>query len=461
MLRGLLGRRILATGDTQTVRVHHIESRPHVQGCSAPLRMRHSSGELTDGGGLLIVRRLWDRLGMGQWLDAQSGSVGGHFRPSLMIEMWIVLLLYGGGVMDDLKLLRARGVRRLFGWVRIPDPTTFGRWLRRAGEDLVDVIDRLLWLLLQRRWQMVGTPSQIMVVLDSTVVVRYGMKQAGAEVGYNPKKQGRPSHHPLVAFADTGDCLGVLWRPGGAHTAAGSSEWLRRIVSRLRALGVHDITVRMDKGFFSKEMVAALTDMDVRFFLKVPRHHWVRRELGAWRHSEKDDRIWTATGMLYNARLLACEWRVPVHLTSPDELAIETYKVDRNAFVLTNDPGVHALTAWRTYNEGTLVEHRIEELGQLAIGHTAVDDIGGNKLLWALGALAYQMLHIIRTTALNGSWRTAQPERIRAWLFRLPGKFTSHARKVYVQLVREEPLRKQLLSALRDVGRLPPLTAGL
>lgn len=437
------------------MRVHHIESRPHVQGCSAPLRVRHSSGELTDGGGLLLVRRLWDGMGMGQWLDAQAGTVGGHFRPSLMIEMWIVLLLYGGGVMDDLKLLRARGVRRLFGWIGIPDPTTFGRWLRRSGEELCMVIDRLLWLLIQRRWQSVGAPSRIMVVLDSTVVVRYGKKQAGAEVGYNPKKQGRPSHHPLVAFADTGDCLGVLWRPGSAHTAAGSLDWLRRIVGRLRALGVHDITIRMDKGFFSKEMVAALTDLGVRFFLKVPRYAWVRREIGAWRRSEKDDRIWTATGTLYGARLLACEWRVAIQ--SPDELPIDSYEIEQNAFVLTNDPGVHALTAWRTYNEGTLVEQRIEELGQLALGRTAVDDIGGNKLLWAIGALAYQMLHIIRTTALNGSWRTAQPERIRAWLLRLPGKFTRHARKAYVQLVRDEPLRKQLLSALREVGRLPPL----
>lgn len=34
------------------------------------------------------------------------------------------------------------------------------------------VLDRLLWLLVQRRWQQVGTPSMIMVVLDSTVILR-------------------------------------------------------------------------------------------------------------------------------------------------------------------------------------------------------------------------------------------------------------------------------------------------
>jgi len=439
------------------VRVHHIEVRPHVQGCNASLRLRHSSGELTDGGGLLLVRRLWDQLDLGGWLQGQTGEIGGRFRSPLMVELWIVLLLYGGGFMDDLKLLAMRGVRRLFGWARIPDPTTFGRWLRRGGEPLVGVLDRLLWLLVQCRWQAAGVPPQLMLVLDSTVVLRYGTKQAGAEVGYNPKKHGRPSHHPLVAYAaETGDCLGVVWRPGSAHTAAGAIAWLRTLVGRLRGLGVQEITVRLDKGFFSQEMIEALRELGVWFYLKLPEHTWVLRKLGSWRQSEKEPRIWTATGELYGARLLACEWRLP-RPPRPDELRIDSYEVEKRALVLTNEPGVHALTAWRTYNRGAVVEQHIAELGQLALGRTAVDDLGGNKLLWALGAVAYQVLHVIRTTALRGSWRRAQPARLRAWLFRLPGKFTRHARKEYVQLVRGEPVRKELLSALRELSALARL----
>lgn len=438
------------------MRSHFIDSRPHIQGCSAPVRLRHSSGELTDGGGLVLVRRLWDQLGIGRWLDSQSRWMTGRFRPSLMIEQWVVLLLYGGGVMDDLTLLRARGVRRLFGWTAIADPTTFGRWLRRAGDRMAELLDALVWRLVQQRWAVAGVPAQIMVLLDSTVVLRYGTQQAGAEKGYNPRKRGRPSHHPLVAFADTGDCLGVRWRPGKAHTAAGAIEWLRTLVERLRRAGVSDIAVRLDKGFFSQEMVEALTALQVRFFLKVPKHRWVLRRLGAWRHSDKDAHLWTATGALYGARLLGCEWRLPCAPTA-EELPLESYQIDRDAFVLTNDPGVHALTAWRRYNAGALVEQRIAELGQLAVGRTAVNDLGGNALLWALGAVSYQILHGLRTTALRGTWRTAQPQRLRAWLLRLPGKLTRHARTQSLQLLRTEPMRRHLLVACRTVSGLPPL----
>ena len=91
-------------------------------------------------------------------------------------------------------------------------------------------------------------------MMDSTVVVRYGLKQAGAERGYNPKKRGRPSHHPLLAYIrETGDCLGVRWRAGSAHTAEGAQEWLEELVERLRGEGVRDITVRLDKGHFQPE----------------------------------------------------------------------------------------------------------------------------------------------------------------------------------------------------------------
>jgi hypothetical protein len=442
------------------VRNHHIAKRPHIQGSATALRLRHSSGELSDGTGLLLVRRLWDQLGAGRWIDAEAAWLGGHFRPSLMVEVWVSLLLFGGGVMDDLRLLKLRGVRRLFGWARVPDPTTFGRWLRRGGALLVPVLDRLLWRMLDWRWANAAAPKAVTLVLDSTVVLRYGEQQAGAEKGYNPKKQGRPSHHPLVAFlVETGDCVGVRWRPGNAHTADGAAEWITQIVERLRQRGVATITVRLDKGFFSRAMAETLDSLGVRYVLKVPEHRWALNLLSSWRNSEKDERIWTASGTLYGARLLACEWRKRVRGKDGMTLPLETYAVEKRALVLTNDPGMHALTAWRTYNRGALVEQRIEELGQLSIGRTAVDHLEGNRLLWAIGALAYQMLHIIRTTALTGSWRTAQPNRLRHWLLRLPAKLTRHARKEYVQLMRGEPMRKLLLSALRAIAslRAPPL----
>jgi hypothetical protein len=124
--------------------------------------------------------------------------------------------------------------------------------------------------------------------------------------------------------------------------------------------------------------------------------------------------------------------------------------------VLTNRTDWHALTAWRTYNAGTLVEQRIKERYQLGFGATAIDDLGGNALLAALTTLAYQVLHVLRTTALTGAWRRAQPARLRRWMLTLPARLTTHARKRTVQCRRDEPLRHQLLAALRGLRELIP-----
>lgn len=441
------------------MRNHRIESRPHVQGTAAPLRLRHSAGELTDGGGLLLLRRTWDALDLGTWIDRRAAALPGRFRPSLMVEVWVVLLMYGGGWMDDLARLARRGVRRLFGWRAVPDATTFGRWLRRSADLLVPLLDELVWELVQRRWAMTGgAPTRLTLLLDSTVVVRYGQKQAGAEKGYNPARPGRPSHHPLLAFAaETADCLGVIWRAGSAHTAAGAIRWIEVLIGRLRQAGVEAITLRLDKGFFSEAMVRCLQALGVSFYLKVPNWKWVRAELGPARRSRKDRRLWVRSGTLYGARLFSVEQR----RRTRDALGLVSYEVTKRAHVLTNVEGIHAVTAWRRYNAGAVVEDRIKEIGELGVGRTAVDDLGGNHLLWSLGALAYQLLHWIRTAALAGSWRRAQPNRLRNWLFRLPARLTVHARKHYVQLRRDEPLRQAFLRALRVLERLraPPLPA--
>ena len=88
-----------------------------MQGSGRSLRVRHSARHLTDGGGLVLVRALFDRLGLAGRIDCRAKREKGFFRPGLMAEVWIVLLLYGGGVMTDLRLLDRRGVRRIFGWV--------------------------------------------------------------------------------------------------------------------------------------------------------------------------------------------------------------------------------------------------------------------------------------------------------------------------------------------------------
>lgn len=444
-----------------------ISSRPHVQGFPTPLHLKESPQELTDGAGLSVLRRQWDRLGLGAWIDERAAAVPGYFRPSMMAELWVSLLWYGGGWLDDVELLSRRCVRRIFGWERVPHPTTLGRWLRRAGASLLPVVNELIEKLVEVRWARVGVRKAVTLAVDSTVSVRHGRKQAGAEVGYNPHKPGRPSHRPLLAYVvETGDLLGLLWRPGSAGSSAGILEWLPELVAFLRRLGVEQITVRLDKGFPSRELVRLLEELDVRFFLKVQNHYWVRRELGTWRPSKRADGIfkkaeavYTNSGRLWGVRLLSLQGRRPLSEAEEEGLLeLDTYEVTDICHILTNVSGIHALTAWRTYNQGVVIEQRIKEMGQLSVGKTAVDDVDGNRLLWALGGLAYQLLHLLRRQ-LSGIWRYAQPKSLRKHLFQGPAKFTRTGGQTEFQLPAGELAHGLLPRVLRKLAgeRDPPL----
>lgn len=62
--------------------------------------------------------------------------------------------------------------------------------------------------------------------LDSTVLTRYG-HQEGARKGYNPKKRGRPSHHPLLAFVDSGYVVNLWNRCGDVSSGQGCPSFFR------------------------------------------------------------------------------------------------------------------------------------------------------------------------------------------------------------------------------------------
>jgi hypothetical protein len=107
---------------------------------------------------------------------------------------------------------------------------------RVRGEDALPRLVRGLSAAEARTW--LGTveselyralPERFIGDWDSTVNTRYG-QQEGAEVGYNPFKRGRPSHHPLICVAaGTRLCLHMRWRPGKAVSATGWREAMEQL----------------------------------------------------------------------------------------------------------------------------------------------------------------------------------------------------------------------------------------
>jgi hypothetical protein len=126
---------------------------------------------------------------------------------------------------------------------RICSDDTFRRFFaaidNEAGKKWLDGAFEILFSAL---------PQMFIIDWDSTVTTRYG-EQEGVEVGYNPMKPGRGSHHPLIAtVAGLRMCLTLSLRPGNSHTADGMTAAMEDLLSRLPENRRPYIT-RADIGF--------------------------------------------------------------------------------------------------------------------------------------------------------------------------------------------------------------------
>jgi Transposase DDE domain group 1 len=100
-------------------------------------------------------------------------------------------------------------------------------------------------------------PAGYTLDLDSSVFERYG-GQDGALKGYNPKKRGRPLHHPLFAVLAEARCIAHVWlRSGNTGSARGATAFLTELRALLPAQ-IRLTLVHADNGFFDEVILLAL-----------------------------------------------------------------------------------------------------------------------------------------------------------------------------------------------------------
>jgi hypothetical protein len=132
-----------------------------------------------------------------------------------------------------------------------------------------------------RGWVWAGfppaTPSPIYTLdLDSTVLERYG-KQEGSLKGHNPRKHGRPSHHPLLAVLSEAHFVLHGWlRSGNCGTSRGVEAFLQEALA-LWGLREKIRWRRGDSGFFDDKLRSLLEQRRLPYIVVAKLTRWVKR----------------------------------------------------------------------------------------------------------------------------------------------------------------------------------------
>jgi Transposase DDE domain group 1 len=332
------------------------------------LILRETQRAVTPFGGVAVFISFLSKIGftdaVRQHMPIRLRSPN-HIDPTATFTAFLVSVLVGARRFAHASLLRGdRALHALIGLDRFPTDDTIRNLFRRFG---MGQVQRLFEPLAE--WQMQRLPQRAegyTLDLDSTVFERYG-KQEGSLRGHNPRKHGRPSHHPLLAVLSEAHFLLHGWlRSGNCGTSRGVEEFLKEALAlwgqreKIRLL-------RADSGFFDDKLLSFLEQRLLPYIVVTRLTPWVKRaaqRVEQWTILDEDyaagEFRLKLHGWNVERRFVVIRERVREGRDSVGRKLIDVPGYTFRVFVTScADP---AEEVWRGYNRRADMENRIAEL---------------------------------------------------------------------------------------------------
>jgi len=332
------------------------------------LILRETRRAVTPLGGVAVFVVFLQRLGfvakVRQHMPIQWRSPN-QIDPTATFTAFLLVVLAGAKRFAHANWLRADlALHALLGISRFPTDDTIRNLFRRFGMgDVHRLFDPLF------EWQMQRLPTRndgYTLDLDSTVFERYG-QQEGSLKGHNPRKHGRPSHHPLLAVLAEARFLLHGWlRSGNCASARGAVEFLKEALA-LWGQRQKIRLVRADSGFFEDKLLSFLEQRCLPYIVVARLTKWIKREaqrVPTWKALDETYSVATFQAKLWG-------WEQPRRFVVVRELIHEgRNSVGRKLLeipgytfrIFVTNRADPAEEVWRDYNRRADMENRIAEL---------------------------------------------------------------------------------------------------
>jgi hypothetical protein len=403
---------------------------------------------LTSQAGLVPVVKFLLKCGMiGLIKETVDHERGANALYDSVDAVFLTVIATIGGVraLSSVTTVWSDGVlRRLAGWVAIPDNSTLGRLFRTFRERQVCQLETLNHRLRGKFWRKalrsgVSTiavrPCRVIDV-DSTEKTAYGNQQ-GVKKGYNPFRKGKASFHPILAFcAETKEILQGWLRSGDAYTSNGIVEFSKQLLAHLPKS--QTILFRGDSGFFNGKLFELLDRFGHGYLVKV-KLKGLKELLFAqtWeaipgKSGWEQCIFWhQCTNWTRARRFVAVrQERQRENKTGNGEL-FEVKEYDFFCYVTTED-----LTCWQThksYGKRATCETWIEESkNQMALGHIKMDDFWGSSAIFQCSILAYNTVRWMALCSGDRQLCRWEPSTIRTFLIRVAGKLRTGSNQLWL-----------------------------
>jgi hypothetical protein len=281
------------------------------------------------------------------------------------LTAFLMSVVVGARRFAHCQWLRADWVlHALLGMERFPGDDTIRNFFLRFSQGHIEAFWRPLW-----RWLLglLRCPAGgFSLDLDSTVFCREG-QQEGARPGFNPRRKGHNSHHPLLAvLAEAQFVLHGWLRSGNTRASRGVVAFLQEALSLLPA-GTWIRTVRADSGFFDQALLEFLEERGLPYVMVAPLTPRLKRQCAgvkAWTVIDEQlaaGELWLQTlGATKARRFVVIRERIREGKLALGRQLLEVPGYTFRLWVTNRTDS--ALELWRDYNGRACVEQRIEEL---------------------------------------------------------------------------------------------------
>lgn len=399
---------------------------------------------LTGNAGLVHLGRFAEKLNLSKTLESHVSIKRGDTAEYKVADAVMILamgVLIGAKHISHIALLRMDSVlRTLFRWEKFPDDTTISRIFKlftaRHCKELSEVEDMARKKVWGKKWF-----GRITLDMDSTVRGVYG-NQEGAEKGYNPKKRGQKSYHPLLCFiAETRECLHNWFRTGSAYSANGSVEFMKECFTKLPKR-IWKVTVRGDSAFFDGALFDFLEGQGAEYLVKVKMKGLVALlESKSWQkvknrpEYEKASFKYKCSGWKKERQFLAIR-KIEQGEEENDGL-FPTQKITYQYFCYVTNMNKTAWSAHKYYGQRATSENWIEWCkNQMASGSILTDDFWANSAIFQTCIMAYNLMVWMMWLNDEKGFRE-EPNTIRMLLIRIPARLKHAGRQWFLRLPEE------------------------
>lgn len=459
------------------------------------VRIQEATSDITGDAGAFLVRQAADDIGVPAALATLLDHRRAHSITHPLVELVltrVLLLAHGWQDQDDADALRKDPAFRLAVSQRrgtapldchegrvpngLPSQPTLSRMQSMLGSafNRRNLKAKIAELAAEHSLMAGRRRDEVTFDVDS-----FGMSAHGAQKGssYNGHF-GENAFHPLAAYLDTGELLGIRLRGGKVHTADDIRAFINEFLPTVRPLGKRT-WIRMDCGYASGALFDWLQARNLKFITRLPRNPVLCRRGKQW--SEATAKAWRAT---------------PNETDKPRESTFEFWHRAKGwsravrvvAVMVERDPRVAGLFHHTFFlatnaarNEATSVQllarYRARGCAEQRIGEFLADiaptvssasksregsfarkrpvGFAENEVSLLLAALAFNTLHALRVALSPADAPALSLRKIRERVLRTAATITRHARQVTVRI---NPVNAELWRTALD--RIPPPAVG-